>query len=235
MKLKIYSTILFEGFANALLTLLMTSCSRLANTPTPETQTPPATQTQTTPTVSSKSGKIEFKSDGGKAAFSLKYESDGAKLVDENDRELARLTVDSREKVKIKDSADRAIGYVVTDAQSWKIKNASQNQELYVLQRQSDGDYKLKSSANQEIYRIKKRKYGFEIETPAKQSLYKIKSKDGKISLKNPSGKTVLYVKSGLTPIAIACFGFDALSREQKAALAYAVNLSVWYNTHLAK
>ena len=137
--------------------------------------------------------------------------------------------------MKIKDSADRAIGYVVTDAQSWKIKDASQNQELYVLQRQSDGDYKLKSGANQEIYRIKKRKYGFEIETPAKQSLYKIKSKDGKISLKNPSGKTVLYVKSGLTPIAIACFGFDALSREQKAALAYAVNLSVWYNTHLAK
>ena len=115
---------------------------------------------------------------------------------------------------------------MVTDAQSWKIKDASQNQELYVLQRQSDGDYKLKSGANQEIYRIKKREYGFEIETPAKQSLYKIKSKDGKISLKNPSGKTVLYVKSGLTPIAIACFGFDALNHEQKAALAYTVNLS---------
>ena len=62
----------------------MTNYSRPANTLTPETQTPPATQTQTTPTVSSKSGKIEFKSDGGKAAFSLKYESDGAKLVDEN-------------------------------------------------------------------------------------------------------------------------------------------------------
>ena len=102
MKLKIYSTILFEGFANALSTLLMTSCSRLANTPTPETQTPPATQTQTTPTVSSKSGKIEFKSDGGKAAFSLKSESDGAKLVDGNDRELARLTVDSRKKLKLR-------------------------------------------------------------------------------------------------------------------------------------
>ncbi len=216
MKLKIYSTI-------ALLTLLLTNCSNSVNTPTPETQTPPATQT--TPAVSSKSGKIELKSEGGKAAFSLKPESDGAKLLDENDRELARLTVDSREKVKIKDSADRTIGYVVTEAQSWKIKDGSQNQELYVLQRQSDGDYKLKSGANQEIYRIKKREYGFEVETPAKQSLYKIKSKDGKISLKNPSGKTVLYVKSGLTPIAIACFGFDVLSREQKAALAYAVNL----------
>ena len=219
MKLKIYSTV-------ALLTLLLTNCSRPANTLTPETQTPPATQTQTTPAVSSKSGKIELKSEDGKPAFSLKSESDGAKLVDENDRELARLTVDSQQKVKIKDSADRAIGYIVTDAQSWKIKDASQNQELYVLQRQSDGDYKLKSGANQEIYRIKKREYGFEIETPAKQSLYKIKSKDGKISLKNPSGKTVLYVKSGLTPIAIACFGFDALNREQKAALAYTVNLS---------
>ena len=219
MKLKSYTTI-------ALLTLLLTNCSNPTNTPTPETQTPPATQTQATPAVTSRSGKVELKSEGGKAAFSLKPESDGAKLVDENDRELARLTLDSREKVKIKDSGDRAIGYVITEAKAWKIKDASQNQELYVLQRQSDGDYKLKSSANQEIYRIKKREYGFEIETPAKQSLYKIKSKDGKISLKNPSGQTVLYVKSGLVPIAIACFGFDVLSREQKAALAYAVNLS---------
>ena len=216
MKLKSYTAI-------ALLTLLLTNCSNPA-TPTRETQTPPATQTQTTPAVSSNSGKIELKLEGGKAAFSLKPESDGAKLVDENDRELARLTVDSREKVKIKDSADRAIGYVVTEAESWKIKDASQNQELYVLQRQSDGDYKLKSGGNQEIYRIKKREYGFEIETPTKQSLYKIKSKDGKISLRNPSDKTVLYVKSGLTPIAIACFGLDVLTREQKAALAYAVN-----------
>lgn len=217
MKLKSYTAI-------ALLTLLLTNCSNQANAPTPETQTPPATQTQTAPAVSSNSGKIELKLEGGKAAFSLKPESDGAKLVDENDRELARLTVDSREKVKIKDSADRAIGYVVTEAESWKIKDASQNQELYVLQRQSDGDYKLKSGGNQEIYRIKKREYGFEIETPTKQSVYKIKSKDGKISLRNPSEKTVLYVKSGLTPIAIACFGFDVLTREQKAALAYAVN-----------
>ena len=217
MKLKSYTAI-------ALLTLLLTNCSKPANAPTPETQRPPATQTQTTPAVSSNSGKIELKLEGGKAAFSLKPESAGAKLVDENDRELARLTVDSREKVKIKDSADRAIGYVVTEAESWKIKDASQNLELYVLQRQSDGDYKLKSGGNQEIYRIKKRDYGFEIETPTKQSLYKIKSKDGKISLRNPSEKTVLYVKSGLTPIAIACFGFDVLTREQKAALAYAVN-----------
>ena len=74
--------------AIALLTLLLTNCSNPASTPTPETQTPPATQSQTTPAVSTKSGKIELKLEGGKAAFSLKPESDGAKLVDENDSTL---------------------------------------------------------------------------------------------------------------------------------------------------
>src|SRR4028118_880124 len=113
MKLKSYTAI-------ALLTLLLTNCSNPANAPTLETQTPPATQTQTAPAVSSNSGKIELKLEGGKTAFSLKPESDGAKLVDENDRELARLTVDSREKVKIKDAADRDIGYVVTEAEDRK-------------------------------------------------------------------------------------------------------------------
>jgi hypothetical protein len=170
--------------------------------------------------------KIKFKSENGAAVLSIKPMADGAKVVDGNDRELARLKLDDRRKVKIKNTADKVLGYVVSSSGTWKLENAEQSQELYVLRRQADGDYKLERGNNQPLYHIKARNDGFEIETPAKQSLYKVKLKEGKLSLRNAQDKTVLSTKDKLVPVAIASFGFKELSREQQAALAYAVNLA---------
>lgn len=143
--------------------------------------------------------------------------------MDAADRELARLTRDDQQKIKIKNAADQTLAYVVPAADHWKLENANQTEELYILRRQNDGDYKLEDAADREIYRIKQRDYGFEIETPTKQSLYKIKVKDGKVSLRDASDQTILSTRSPLSPIAMACFGFEALSREQQAGLAYAL------------
>ena len=170
--------------------------------------------------------KVKFKLDGGDEAFSLKFKADGAKVENADGSELARLKTDETKKVKIKDANEKTLGYVVTKAGYWKLENAEQTEELYVLRRQDDGDYKLETGANQLVYRIKARDYGFEIEAPEKKSLYKVKLKGEKLSLRNSSEKTVLYTKSKFLPVAIACFGFDPLSREQQAALAYAVNAS---------
>ncbi|MBW4521585.1 MAG: hypothetical protein KME16_18045 [Scytolyngbya sp. HA4215-MV1] len=170
--------------------------------------------------------KIKFKADNGSEVLSIKLMGDGAKVVDGNDRELARLKLDDRRKVKIKNSADKVLGYVVSSSGTWKLETADQSQELYILRHQPDGDYKLERGKNQALYRIKVRDYGFEIETVAKQSLYKIKLKEGKLSLRNAQDKTVLSTKNKLVPVAIASFGFKELSQEQQAALAYAVNLS---------
>ena len=169
---------------------------------------------------------VKFKLEGGDEAFSLKFKADGAKLEDAGGAELARLNIDATQKVKIKDANDNTLGYVVTQAGYWKVENAEQTQELFVLRRQADGDYKLETGADQSVYRIKVRDYGFEIETPQKQSLYKVKLKGEKLSLRDANENTVLYTKSKFLPIALACFGFDQLSREQQAALAYAVNAS---------
>ncbi|MBW4618309.1 MAG: hypothetical protein KME17_02845 [Cyanosarcina radialis HA8281-LM2] len=187
--------------------------------------TPIAQTTGSNPT-NVNTDKIEFKLENGSAAFAIKPKADGAKLVNANNQELARFNLDEKQKLKIKDAGDRVLGFIVTQNDYWKIENASQTQELYILRRQSDGDYKLEDGSDRQIYRIKQRDYGFEIETPTKQSLYKIKVKDGKTSLRDASDKTVLYIKTELTPIAIACFGFDVLTQEQKAALAYMVNLA---------
>ncbi|MDF5718013.1 MAG: hypothetical protein PUP93_30150, partial [Rhizonema sp. NSF051] len=77
-----------------------------------------------------------------------------------------------------------------------------------------------------EIYRIKQRNGGWEIESQDKKLLYTVKVKEGKTSLTDPSEKTIFSIKSDLSPLAFACFGFDVLTREQQAALAYAVNIS---------
>ncbi len=173
----------------------------------------------------SSSEKIKFKQADGAEKYSLKPMPDGAKLVDGADNELARLTLDGN-KIKIKDAADTALGYVVSQEGYWKLENAAQTEELYILRLQADGDLKLEDGADQPIYRIKVRDYGYEIETPEKQSLYKVKAKDGKISLRDASENTVLSTKSAMVPVAMTPFGFEVLTPPQQAALAYAVNLS---------
>ena len=167
--------------------------------------------------------KIKFKQDDTEL-FSIKYKDDGAKLVDASGAEIARFTLDDSGKVKIKDPADSVLGYIVSQPGKWKVENADQTKELYIFRRQDDGDYKLEDGADTQIYRIKVRDYGYEIETPDKQSLYKVKQKENKISLRDASEQTVLSTKDAVVPVAIAPFGFDVLTREQQAALSFAVN-----------
>ncbi|MBD2744240.1 hypothetical protein H6H02_22195 [Coleofasciculus sp. FACHB-1120] len=218
-----------SGFALAAIILLGSCSNSVKQAPEVSTTSSPQTSpiAQNNPSaVATNTEKIKFKQEGGAEAFALKPEADGAKLLDEKDKEIARFNVDAGGKVKIKSAADKVLGYVVVKDGYWKIENADQTKELYVLRRQNDGDYKLEDGADKEIYRIKARDYGFEVESPDKQSLYKVKVKNGKTSLINAADKPVFSTKSQVNPAAIASFGFDVLSKEQKAALAYAVNRS---------
>lgn len=167
---------------------------------------------------------VKFKQEDGSEAFSLKPKEDGAKLVDGTETELVRLTVQVN-KVKIKNADDEVLGYVVTDETKWKLENPEQSQELFLLRRQADGDYKLESGTDEPIYRIKQREYGYELESPDQQSLYKVKLKDGKLSLRDVGDRTVLSTRDDLQPLAMTAFGFDVMSLEQQAAIAYAIHL----------
>lgn len=228
------------------LTLGLISCNTAAP-PEPDSGTAPVTVPETAPTTvpetapatnsaqstSSQTSaqtvpqttreKVKFKQ-GDTELFSIKYKDDGAKLEDASGAELARFTLDESGKVKIKDAADVVLGYIVSRPGVWKVENADQTQELYIFRRQDDGDYKLEDGSDTQIYRVKMRDYGYEIETPDKQSLYKVKQKENKISLRDASEETVLSTKDSVVPVAIAPFGFDVLTREQQAALSFAVN-----------
>lgn len=170
--------------------------------------------------------KIKFKQADGEEKYSLKFKTDGAKFVDADNQEIARLKVDESQKVKIKAADETVLGYVVPEDGYWKLENAAQSEELYVLRLQDDGDLKLEDGADAPIYRIKKRDYGYEIETPEKESLYKVKVKEGKTSLRDASEETVISTQSSIEPAAMTPFGFDVLTPPQQAALVYAVNSS---------
>ncbi|BAY31250.1 hypothetical protein NIES2107_31090 [Nostoc carneum NIES-2107] len=176
--------------------------------------------------VAANQGKIQFKTEGGSELFAMKPEADGAKLVDGKNQELARIKADKSGKIKIKDSSEKVLGYIVAEKGAWKVKDANQSQDLYVLRRQNDGDYKLEDTAKKEVYRITASKDGFVIETPDKNLVYQVKVKEGKTSLRKASSKTIFSTKSQLSPIEFTCFGLDVLTREQQAGLAYAVNLT---------
>lgn len=182
--------------------------------------------TPVTTNVAASANKIKFKTAGGSDLFSLKQQADGAKLIDGNNQELARIKVDKPGRIKFKNAADQVLGYVVTAKGNWTLKNQEGNQDLYIFKRLAKGDYQLEDAAKKEIYQVKPGKNGLEIGTPTKQLVYQVKVKEGKISLINPSQTIVFYTKSGISPIAFACLAFDTLTREQQMALAYAVNLT---------
>ncbi len=99
-------------------------------------------------------------------------------------------------------------------------------QEKYILKQHQAGIYQLQDRYNQDIYIVKIRGYGCDIETPTKQLVYQVKVQQDKTDLRDADENLVLSTQSQLSPIAFACFGFDVLSRKQQAALAYAVNLT---------
>lgn len=169
--------------------------------------------------------KLKFRLNGVKA-FALKPVADGMKLVDGNRKDLAWLEVDAQQNIKIKNSSEQVIGYVLYSQGSWQIKGVDNTKKTYILKQHGKENYKLEDGANQEIYEIKSRNDGLEIETPNHRLLYQVTVKNKKILLKNMSTQSVLSTKSQIVPIAVACFGFDVLSREQQAALAYAVKIS---------
>ncbi|MCA9139813.1 MAG: hypothetical protein KDB00_23735 [Planctomycetales bacterium] len=177
------------------------------------------TQVQAADAVQGLKEKIKFKTDDGKTAFSIKPQDDGAKLVDADEQEIARFNVDGN-KLKIKDPNDVVLGYIVASDGRYKVKNAQQDVELWELQRQDDGDWKLKDGQETLIYKIKARDYGFEIEDAKDVSRFKAKLKDGKTSLRDASEKTVYSTHDTLPTIAVACLGCEAVDKlEIRSAL----------------
>jgi hypothetical protein len=157
------------------------------------------------------SAKIKVKTGSGSTEMSLKPKDDGAKLVDPAEQELARYNIQG-EKLKIKDPQDKVLGYVVGAAPRFKVEDPTQQQILFKLIGQDDGDWKLEDAQDTLLVKIKKRAYGFEIEDPAEKSLYKIKVDGAKTSIRDASDQTIRYTNDPVHPLAFACLVLDAIT-----------------------
>lgn len=175
----------------------------------------------------SRTDKVRFKDDVGQTRLALKFKDDGAKLVDAQDQELARYTR-SENRIKVKDTADKVLGYVVLTADLLRLEAADQRTELFSLRRQADGGWKLEDPQRARVYTLKPREYGVELEDAHSASLYKVKSKSGKTSLRNRADQTVYRTDEELSAPAMACLGFDQLADVRlRVALLFAMDCSV--------
>lgn len=157
-------------------------------------------------------GKVKFKRDDGSTAFSYKPADDGAKLVDGDEKELARFNV-KEARLKVKRPDDSEAGNIRISTDRLKIENPA-GDKLFELQRQADGDWKLDNAEEQLVYRLKLRDYGIEIEDADDNSLFKVKLKDGKLSVRDPSENTVLSTKDKFPTLAAAAMMLEKIEDE---------------------
>ncbi len=164
-------------------------------------------------------GKLKFKDEAGTVVFSIKPKSDGAKVVDGRDQEIARLK-DKGSKLKVKGPDDRVIAVIKGDANKLKIKSES-GDELYKLQRSDDGRYKLKNAAGETLYVVKPKDYGFKIQDGKDNDIAKVKKKSNKVKLKDNAGRTLYETKDDVSVIGVACLAFSRLDLPLRVALFY--------------
>jgi hypothetical protein len=216
------------GIAIALITLsllMATACSK-KRSGKPANRDGGGSQSQASNTPNPKAsstGKIKFKKPGGATAFSLKLKDDGLKLVDANEKELARITHSESDKYKFKDAADKTLGYVTGAAPKFKIKDAAQEKTLFIFQRQEGGDWKLEDGDENLICKIGKRDYGWKIEDDTEKELAKVKTDGGRTSIRDSSDQTLFYTNDAITPLAAVPFGLAQLSQPQQAAQSAAL------------
>lgn len=166
--------------------------------------------------------KLKFKAADAAGSFALKVREDGAKLVDAEEHELARLRVEADGRVKFRDAADNALGSVHGAAPQWHLKDAS-GAVVFQLVRQDDGDLKVQDGGGALLFRVKVRDYGAEIETPDDRSLFKAKRKDGGLSIRDAADTTVLRSNDQGDAQAAALLVLPGLTLPQRVALWYVV------------
>lgn len=169
--------------------------------------------------------EIKFKDGGGETAFYLASRGTDAKLLSPEKTEIAKFKVTDTT-IKIVDKEDAVLGYVRCSTGRYKVQDEDKN-EVFELQRSTDGDWKLKDAGEKMLVRVKKRDYGFEGEEPSDKSLFKVKLKSGKTSVRDASDKTMLSTKDKIETFACVPLGFEIKDLTLKAALSFAIHVQL--------
>ncbi|WP_342377294.1 hypothetical protein NVS55_38420 [Myxococcus stipitatus] len=204
-------------FVLALSVLLAWGCSRPSGSEPPSTQARSATSAEDPVPLP---GKLKFKDADDRERFSLKPKDDGSKLVDGEDRELARLKWKGAT-LKVSSPEDVPLGYVLgSSGGAFIVRDGAQKQVLYTLARQGAG-WMLTGAKGEVLYTVSADDDGARIQDASGAEVARVKVREGKVSLKDPSGKTLLATKSLVNADAAACLAFEKLDLPFRVALLH--------------
>ncbi|WIG93819.1 hypothetical protein KGD87_25020 [Myxococcus sp. SDU36] len=189
-----------------------------------DAEAPQAVRAQAAPVVAADvkglESKLKFKDDAGRERFSLKPKDDGAKLVDGEERELARYKWKGAA-LKVSGPDDVARGYVVGSAGgALTVRDGEQRQVLFTLARQGAG-WRLNDMKGTLLYSVWPEDDGARIQDGAGADVARVKVREGKVSLRDSQGRTLLATRSLLAAEAAACLAFEALELPLRMALLF--------------
>lgn len=125
--------------------------------------------------------KISLKNGDGTVIWSLKPQDDGgAKLLDANEQELARYTINANGKIVVKDAADTRLGTVEGEGGKYKFVGEVEGETHWVVQRRDDGDWKVEDGGERKLLKLSAKDYGWKAKNDAGEDFFKVKNKDGK-------------------------------------------------------
>lgn len=170
---------------------------------------------------STRTDKLKFRNAVGKTLFSIKLKDDGAKLIDGDEKELARLKNEKREdgpEIKIKSSDEKVLGTLGGPPGKWKLKDADKTL-LFSIRHEADDSYKIEDADGALVYRLKPREGGADVEDAMKATLFKVTAAAQEVTVRNATNKVILVAPARVAPMAAACLVLDRLTPPQRAAL----------------
>lgn len=154
--------------------------------------------------------------------LTIQPQATGARVVTSQGIQLAELTI-AGDKIRLANAIGQHVANVVVYRDRWRLETPDQTEIMTLRRHQAPERYQLKTPTFQPLYRLQGDASGWSLVTPDHQMLYEVQPLNQQLGLRNAAGYTVLTSSGNVNAIALACFGLDVLTREQQAALAYAV------------
>lgn len=167
---------------------------------------------------------LEFQVATRPDALVIQPQTTGARVVTSQGIQLAQLTI-AGDKLKLTNAIGQHVANVVIYHHAWRLEDPTHTEIITLRRHQVEDRYAFETPMFQPLYRLQADEHGWNLVTPDHQVLYQVQQVEQQLVLRNAGGQTVLTSSGQVSAIALVCFGLDWLTREQQAALAYAVQL----------
>ncbi len=161
------------------------------------------------PTMNGREGRlVRFESGAGVPAIEIRRDQELLVVRDRDGRMLVRIARTGRQAAATGARGD-SLGYVTVDRRAddpARFRWQSIRSEIsdFVLKLESDGDLKIKDSAGDTLYKLKRRDYGFKIVDAEGIPVGRVRqSRSGKISIRDGDGITYLSTRDEI-PVAVS-------------------------------